>query len=161
MITETNDETQREMVITRTLDAPAELVWQAWTTPEHLAHWWGPDGFTITTESHEFKEGGVWKFTMHGPDGKNYSNKSVYREIDPPRKIVYSHGGASDDDDRDGVSFVSTITFAEKDGKTEVTMRSLFPSAEALQTAIQQYGALEGGKQHLASLARYVETLQE
>ncbi len=68
----------REIEITRVFDAPRELVFRAWTERQHLAQWWGPHGFTISTKTFDFKEGGVWLFTMHGPDGRDYPNKIVF-----------------------------------------------------------------------------------
>src|SRR5689334_17565188 len=81
----------REIVITRLVHAPRELVWEAFTNPKHLEKWWGPRGFTDTTEQYELRVGGGWKHIMHGPDGTNYPNKSVFREIVKPERIVFSH----------------------------------------------------------------------
>jgi uncharacterized protein YndB with AHSA1/START domain len=64
----------REILITRTFDAPRELVWEAWTNPKHVTHWWGPNGFTTTIEKMDVRVGGVWKHVMHGPDGTDYPN---------------------------------------------------------------------------------------
>lgn len=90
----TNDSSMqdREIVLTRTVRAPRALVFQAWTQPQRLARWWGPNGFTITTHRFEFHPGGVWQFIMHGPDGQDYANKIVYDEIALPERLVYTHG---------------------------------------------------------------------
>src|SRR5208282_5102482 len=69
-----NEAADREIVITRVVDAPRELVWEAMTDPWHVIHWWGPRGFTTTVETMEVRTGGVWKLVMHGPDGTNYPN---------------------------------------------------------------------------------------
>src|SRR6185436_4556698 len=103
----------REIVIERLIDAPRELVWRAWTEPEHLEQWWGPNGFSVTTHSIDIREGGVWDFIMHGPDGRDYPNRIVFTEIVKPERIRHDHGG---DDGK--VQFQATITFEEKDGKT-------------------------------------------
>ena len=81
----------REIVVMRVFDSPRALVFKAWTDPKHLAHWWGPNGFSITTYEMEFKPGGVWRFVMHGPDGRDYQNENVYVEIAEPERLVYMH----------------------------------------------------------------------
>jgi uncharacterized protein YndB with AHSA1/START domain len=86
----------RSIVGTRVFDAPRELVFAAWTEPQHLSQWWGPDGFTTTTHAFEFRAGGVWRFVMHGPDGRDYENRITFDEIVPPERIVYHHGGGGD-----------------------------------------------------------------
>jgi uncharacterized protein YndB with AHSA1/START domain len=87
------DTSDRAIVISREFDAPRELVWEAWTNPKHVANWWGPRGFSTTIEVMDVRPGGVWKHVMHGPDGANYPNKSVFKEVVKPERIVYSHGG--------------------------------------------------------------------
>ena len=80
----------RSISATRLFDAPADLVFDMWTDPKHLANWWGPRGFTITTHEFSFKPGGTWRFIMHGPDGRDYKNEIVFREIARPKRITYS-----------------------------------------------------------------------
>jgi uncharacterized protein YndB with AHSA1/START domain len=147
----TENTADREIVITRVFDAPRELVWQAFTDPEHVVKWWGPRGFTTTIEEMNVKPGGVWRHVMHGPDGTDYPNKSVFTEVEYPERIVYVHGGAR----KGGPSahFVATWTFdALDDGKTRLTMRSVFPSAEDRDKIVKEYGAIEGGRQTLERL---------
>src|SRR5690606_5803392 len=84
--------TEREIVLTRVIDAPRELVFEAWTKPEHVSQWFGPKGFVTTTHEMDFRVGGRWRFDMRGPDGTVYDNRVVYLEIDPPRRIVFDHG---------------------------------------------------------------------
>jgi uncharacterized protein YndB with AHSA1/START domain len=86
----------RSIVITRVIDAPRDIVFEAWTDPKHLAEWWGPTGFTTTTSKFEMRPGGIWRFVMHGPDGRDYQNRVTYHEILRPERIVYSHGGGDD-----------------------------------------------------------------
>lgn len=143
----------REIVITRVLQAPRELVWEAWTNPEHVAKWWGPNGFTNTILSMDVRPGGVWRFIMHGPDGVDYPNKIVFIEVVKPERLVYSH---SEDDDVRETDFHTTATFVEHDGKTTVTLRALFVSAEMCQKVIREHGAVEGGNQTLGRLEEYV-----
>lgn len=149
-------EQDREIVINRTFDAPRELVWKAWTDSNHLVQWWGPQGFGNTTLEFNFEPGGVWRFTMHGPDGTDYPNRITYIEIDPPERLVYAVSSDSDDaDDR----FETTVTLTEHDGKTLLTMRSLFPSAAVRDYVVREHNAVEGGKQTLARLAVHLETM--
>ncbi|MGO9445695.1 MAG: SRPBCC family protein [Thiobacillaceae bacterium] len=75
----------------RSFSAPPEAVFAALSSPERLAQWWGPDGFSNTFENFEFKNGGVWRFTMHGPDGSNYPNEATFSSIEPNRGVVVKH----------------------------------------------------------------------
>ncbi len=145
----------REIVITRVFDAPRELVWNAWTDPKHLLHWWGPKGFTNTFQEIEVKPGGVWRFIMHGPDGRDYQNKIVFDEVAKPERLVYSHNG----DEGEPVRFQTTVTFAERDSKTELIMRMVFPSATARDKVVKEYHAIEGANQTLDRLAEHVSKL--
>jgi uncharacterized protein YndB with AHSA1/START domain len=115
----------RQMVETRVFDAPRELVWEAWSDPKQLALWWGPKGFTNTFEEFNFKVGGRWRFVMHGPDGKDYPNESVFVEIVKPERIVLDHVAAP--------KFRLTATFKEKGGKTEVVWTNLFESVDVYE----------------------------
>jgi uncharacterized protein YndB with AHSA1/START domain len=151
----TEPESVREMVITRLIDAPRERVWQAWTDAKQRALWWGPNGFSTTTSEYSLKPGGVWRHTMKGPDGVVYPNKSVFEEIVPNEKLVYIHGGETEG--KDAVSFRATVTFKAVGNKTELTMRSVFPSKAERDRVVREFGALEGGKQHLQKLAACVE----
>ena len=81
----------REIVIKRTLDAPRELVFAAWTDLKHLPHWYGPNGFTTTIHEMDLRPGGVWRLTMHGPDGRDYTSKIVFSEVVRPERLVYRH----------------------------------------------------------------------
>lgn len=143
----------REMTATRLFDARRELVWKAWTDPKHIGKWWGPNGFTTTTDIMDVRPGGVWRFVMHGPDGRDYKNKIVYIEVEKPKRLVYKHAG---DEETEPVSFHVTVTFAEKGGKTELSMRSVFPSAEELARVVKEYKADEGLTQTLNRLRDYL-----
>ncbi len=145
----------REIVITRLVDAPLERVWRAWTDPAEIVRWWGPHGFTTDTNHREFKAGGLWKHTMIGPDGTPYSNTTKYEEIVEKERIVYTNGGGKEDGP--GVHFRSTVTFKHRGGKTEITMRAVFDTAAMREHAVKQYGAIEGGNQTLSRLAALVQ----
>jgi uncharacterized protein YndB with AHSA1/START domain len=147
----------REIVLTRTFDAPRELVWRAWTDPAQVVKWWGPFGFTTTTESMDVRPGGQWQHTMHGPDGTEYPNTSVYVEVVQPERLVYRHGGGSVDGP--DVRFECIVTFERVGGATRVTIRHVFPSKAARDAAIREYGALDGGHQHLARLDEHLSIM--
>jgi uncharacterized protein YndB with AHSA1/START domain len=154
-----NDSTEaaRTIVTSRMFDAPRELVFAAWTDPRHLVHWWGPDGFTTTTRSIDVRPGGVWRFVMHGPDGRDYENRITYQEIVRPERLVYSHGGG---EEVEPVTFQTTVTFEDVGGKTRLTMRALFPSAAERDRVAREYGAVEGANQHLERLATHLVTMR-
>jgi uncharacterized protein YndB with AHSA1/START domain len=143
----------REIVLSRVFEAPRELVFEAFSNPEHLPQWWGPRGFTITTHVLDVRPGGVWRFVMHGPDGRNYGNKIVYREIVRPTRMVYAHSGENQDEPG---QFVTTATFDEQDGKTKLTMHALFRSAAERDEAFKKHNAIQGGKQTLERLGEHL-----
>jgi uncharacterized protein YndB with AHSA1/START domain len=145
----------REIVISRTFDAPREVVWDAWVDPEQIVKWWGPEGFTTTIHKMDLRPGGTWTLTMHGPDGTDYPNKSVFVEVIKPERIVYEHGGGKAGGP--GANFEATWTFESEGDKTKLTGRMVFPTAEAREAVVREYNAIEGGKQTLARLAEYLE----
>jgi uncharacterized protein YndB with AHSA1/START domain len=146
----------REIVIKRTLEAPRELVFAMWTDPKHLPHWYGPDGFTITIHEWNLKPGGVWRLTMHGPDGRDYYNNLVFCEIVPPERLVYRH---VPDDRAEPVTHQTIVTFEARGNKTDLTLRLVFETNEARDYAVNTYRAVEGGKQTIGRLADYIATL--
>ena len=141
----------REILATRTFDAPRDLVFKMWTDPKHIAQWWGPKGFTTTIYEMDVKPGGVWRFVMHGPDGVDYQNKVVYLEIVKPERIVYSHVS--------GPQFQMTVTFAEDGDKTRLTARMLFESPSQRDKVAKEFGAIEGLKQTLECLEQHLATI--
>jgi uncharacterized protein YndB with AHSA1/START domain len=147
--------TDREIIITRLINAPRELVFAAWTDVKHLDKWWGPSGFSTTTREFDFREGGQWIHTMHGPDGTDYPNEVYYEVIVPPERIEYAHGGGDDIGVTDA-PFHVTVTFDDEDGKTRITMRSLFQTAKQRNDVVEKYHAIEGGEQHLSRLEDFV-----
>lgn len=144
----------REIVQSRLLDAPRELVFAAWTDPKQIVQWWGPRGFTTTSHEMSVTPGGVWRFVMHGPDGRDYKNKIIYTEVVKPERLVYRHAGEEEHED---VRFHVTVTFQAQGRKTLLTMRSLFATAQERDDVVTKYGALEGGKQTLERLAEFVQ----
>jgi len=122
------------------LNAPRDPVGKVFTEQEHIKNWWGPDGFTSTIFKMEVKPGGVWEFIMHGADGKDYKNKSIFKEIVKPERIVFEHESFP--------KFATTITFEDKNRKTLLTWRMLFETEELLQNTIRTFKADEGLKQN-------------
>jgi uncharacterized protein YndB with AHSA1/START domain len=145
---------EREIVISRLFDAPREMVWEAWTDPRQVALWWGPKGFSTTIEQMDVRPGGVWKHVMHGPDGTDYPNESVFLDVVPYERLVYTLSGGRKGGPQ--VQFEKSATFEEEAGGTRVTMRLVFPSAEARDQNVRDYGSIEGGKQTLQRLADYL-----
>jgi uncharacterized protein YndB with AHSA1/START domain len=139
----------REIRITRTLDAPVGLVWEVWTKPEHLVHWWGPDGFTSTIHVLEFREGGEWSLTMHGPDGRNYPNRSIFKEIIPLQKIVFEHFNPH---------FITTVIFTAQGDQTQIDWSMLFDSAEMREVVIKAHKADAGLRQNTKKLEIYLHS---
>jgi uncharacterized protein YndB with AHSA1/START domain len=144
----------REIVLTRILDAPRELVWQAITNPRNVVNWWGPIGFSITIDEMDVRPGGVWKHTMHGPDGTDYPGKSIFKEVVKPERLVFTHAGGKKDEP--AAHFESTWTFEPQGEKTKLTLRMVFESAAARDLNVKTYKSIEGGQQTLARLAEYL-----
>jgi uncharacterized protein YndB with AHSA1/START domain len=142
----------REITISRVIDAPRELVFEAFTRVRHLSRWWGPEGFTTTTRSFAFRVGGEWNFVMHGPDGTDYQEWILWREIVPPERIALRHGESRDDPN----AFESVLTFEPAGEQTRIVMRTVFPTKELRDKAVETYHAIEGGEQTLRNLATYV-----
>jgi uncharacterized protein YndB with AHSA1/START domain len=139
-------------VISRVIDAPRELVFEAFTEVRHLSQWWGPEGFTTTTRAFEFRVGGEWIFVMHGPDGTDYDEWIAWTEITPPERIALRHGEYRDDPN----AFESVLTFEPEAAATRLVMRTVFPTQALRDQAVEKYHAVEGGQQTLSHLAAYV-----
>jgi uncharacterized protein YndB with AHSA1/START domain len=146
-----NSREGRELLISRMLNAPVELVWEAWTNPEHVANWWGPDGFTNTVTTMDMTVGGEWNLVMHGPDGTDYKNKSIFKEIIPFKKIVYEHVTSP--------KFLTTIEFEAQGEKTFINWHMLFESKEQFIQVVKTFKADEGLKQNIDKLNVYVERM--
>ncbi len=147
-----NNTADREIRISRLLNAPVELVWEVWTNPEHIKNWWGPTGFTNTIQHMDVQPGGEWDLVMHGPDGTDYKNKSVFKEITLHEKIVYEHVSAP--------KFVATILFEAQGDKTLLNWHMLFESREQFIQVVKTFKADEGLKQNVEKLNHYVSTQQ-
>ena len=142
----------REIVISRSISAPRELVFEAFTEVRHLSQWWGPEGFTTTTRAFEFRVGGEWDFVMHGPDGTDYQEWISWTEIAPPERIALLHGESRDDPN----TFEAVLTFACDGAATRIEMRTLFPTKEMRDEVVEKFHAIEGGQQTLRKLDAYI-----
>lgn len=145
----------REVNIERVIDAPRAVVWRAFAEPGQVEQWWGPTGFTTTTHSRDFRTGGEWIFTMHGPDGRDYENHVIFDEIIEGERVAYRHSGG---DEAEPISFRAELNLFTQGSGTLVRLRSRFATREARDYVIREHGALEGGRQTLARLeARAIE----
>ena len=140
----------REIRLSRLVNAPIDLVWEVWTNPEHIKEWWGPDGFTNTISKMDVRKNGEWNLTMHGPDGTDYKNKSVFKEITKHEKIVYEHIS--------GPRFLATISFEAQGDKTFIDWHMLFESKEEFIRTVKTFKADEGLRQNMEKLNHYLST---
>lgn len=147
----------REIVISRVFDAPRELVWEAWANPEHVAQWWGPDGFTTTITKMDFRVGGRFRLAMCAPDGNSYPCVGLFREIVELERIVFD--SAADESHPCGAGLpprsVVTVSFTEQGGKTRLTLHTRFESV-ARKDAANQAGYSVSWGQALERLAGFL-----
>lgn len=144
---------ETSLTIRRTIDAPRERVWEALTNSTQVDQWWGPNGFTTTTDEMDVRPGGEWRYLMIGPDGEGYPNLIVYDEVEEPERIAYTHGSPDDPE-----QFRVTISLDDVGQRgTELDMVMRFPTAADLDEAID-FGADEGAEQTLAKLADHLAT---
>ncbi|MBD3886084.1 SRPBCC domain-containing protein [Phormidium tenue FACHB-886] len=159
------NQSDREIVITRVFNTRRELVFKAWTEPEHIAQWWGPKGFTTRVDEMDVKPGGHWRYVMIGPDGTEYPSKGTFHEIVPPERIVTS------DEFGEGIEqvvkvdlpqgkIVITALFEDLDGKTKLTIQMLHESVEDRRKH-EAMGAIAGWNSSLDCLDEHLATLVE
>ena len=156
MAAEASNEADREIVVSRIIEGPRRLVFDAFTSATHLAQWCAPKAGTITTHAFDFKPGGVWDATIQGPDGSAYPNHWEWTEIAPPERIVWMYGMGKDDPH----PVKTTLTLAERGATTEATLRLVFGSKEERDERVAKYGAAQGAKLTLDSLAAYAATMK-
>lgn len=147
-------EMDREIVLSRVIDAPVEAVYRAWVEPERLFQWFGPDGYRCEAGTQgEARAGAIWRYVMTGPDGRRWESRMTFLEVVPDGRIVFDHGSDRDDDPE---RFRTTITFDRQgDGKTVLTLRQLHPS-KARRDLVIGFGAVELGYQTLRKLSEFV-----
>lgn len=147
---------QPTITMEREFAAPPDVVFRAFSDVEALRLWYGPDGFSITVIAMDFRVGGLFRFTMHAPDGTDFPNRIRYREIAPFERLCYRHGVDSDDDPN---AFEVVNLFTQVgDKRTRLVRTAAFPSIEA-RNAVMKFGAVELGMQSIEKLAIYVEAI--
>jgi len=154
MTTKASSTADREIVISRLINAPQALVFEVWTDPTHVEKWYGPNGFTITNHEMNVQPGGVWRSTMHGM-GMDFPSKIEYLEVVKPERLVYTHGSGMENDPG---QFHVTITFEKQGLKTLLTMHSVFKTAEMRNKVVNEFKAIEGGNQ---TMDRFEKQLAE
>lgn len=168
-----NDEQPKEIIITRVFDAPRELVWKAWTEPEMIKKWWGPEGFTAPSIKMDFRVGGKYTYAMQGPKGSEWDRvmytSGIFKEIIPMEKIVVTdyfsdEQGNKIEPSKEGQStdfpteMNATIVFEElEDGKTKLSIIYPKPENEAQFQALLKSGMQEGWSTSLNKLAASIE----
>ena len=140
------------LFLKRTLNAPIDLVWEAWTQPEHIANWWGPNGFTNTISKMDMRTGGEWNLVMHGPDGTDYDNKCIFREVVQNKKIVYEH--------INWPKFLANVEFDAQGEQTQMKWKMEFESEEEFIQVVKKHGAEEGQKQNVVKLDAYLQNMK-
>ncbi|HEY0741065.1 MAG TPA: SRPBCC domain-containing protein [Chryseosolibacter sp.] len=150
MQNEKMDPAGREQRTSVVLEASLAKVWEVWTKPEHISQWWGPNGFTSTIEKMDVRPGGEWLFVMHGPDGSNYPNKTLFREVVKHKRIMHEHVEPN---------FIAIIDFeSQGENRTLLTWYKLYETRELFQLVEIQYKSSEGLRQTMERLQRYVIT---
>jgi uncharacterized protein YndB with AHSA1/START domain len=144
---------ERELALTRVLDAPRELVFELWTKMEHALHWWGPRGFTTVSCTMDVRSGGAWRRVLRAPDGSATIKFGSYCEIVPPELLVFTYADEDPVTGETGPKTMVTVTFADQGGKTRLTLRQKLFESVALRDSHQ--GGWAGA---LDRLAHYLET---
>lgn len=144
----------REVVMTRVFDAPRDLVYEAWTTPEHVSQWLlGPDGWTMPVCEMDLRPGGAWRRVWRKGDGSEMEMRGEYREVSPPERVVETESWGGD-----WPETLNTLELAEENGRTIATLTVVYPSKEARDAAIQT-GMKDGAEQSFARLEEHLRSL--
>ncbi|QYO66529.1 SRPBCC domain-containing protein [Leptolyngbya sp. 7M] len=148
----------REIVISRIFDAPRQLVWKAWTDPNHISSWWGPRGFDAPPCEVDLRPGGTFLINLNGPDGNIYPCKGTFREVVEPERIVYDGPPNEPAGCGAGIPPDATVTviFADIGKQTKLTIHTLLAS-EDHRIAARNEGFIEGWQQSLNRLAEEIE----
>lgn len=143
----------RALVITRVFDAPRSLVFKVWTAPEHLARWWGPQGFTTLSCAMDVRPGGAWLRRMRSPEGTLHTKRGVYREVVQPERLVFTYAD-EDEGGRLGPETLVTVTFEEHGAQTRLTLHQ-----SGFETVTARDGHYGGWTSCLQRFADYLATL--
>lgn len=153
---------ERKLTISRVFDAPRALVFEAWSSCEHLKHWWGPKEWPMDECTMDFREGGEWFYCLRGPDeGDESWGKAIYQEINRPAKIVYKDHFADSEGNvnREMPELLITVEFVEQEGKTRQIQTTLFDSVETRKKIVEM-GFVEGMSSSLDRLAEHLLSIQ-
>jgi len=151
ILANTNDLAERSQKAALFLEAPVEMVWEIWTKPDHIKHWWGPSGFTNTIEKMEVRPGGEWLFVMHGPDGRNFPNRTVFREVIPCRKLVHQHFEPN---------FIAVIEFETLGETTFLSWHKAYETKALFEMVETDNRASEGFRQTIERMKAYLSQLK-
>ena len=143
-----HDAVERCIVVPFVVSAHRERAFSAWVDKEKIGQWWGPKGFTLSIAHMDARPGGVWRYIMHRPDGKDYRNVDRYVEVRFPERLVFDH---------EEPPFRTIVTFDEMAGSTALSMRLVFPTTQERDAAVEQYGAAEGARQTLGKLQEFLK----
>jgi uncharacterized protein YndB with AHSA1/START domain len=138
----------RELIFSRVVDAPVDLVWEIWTKPKHIKNWWGPDGFTNTIFKMEVKSGGEWDFIMHSPDGIHYRHKCIFRKLVKNKLIIYEQ--------LTDPKYLATVKFETKGDKTSLYWQLLFESHEYMIEVVKTFKVDPGLEQTALRMIHYL-----
>jgi uncharacterized protein YndB with AHSA1/START domain len=158
----TSHHAEQELVVERQFTASRTLLFQVFTQPEHLKRWWAPQPYTVPICTIDLRPGGIWHYSMRSPEGQDHWARSVYREIVPPEKLVYTSTFADEyANPIEGMpEHLTTVIFTEEAGKTRVSAHIQFASAADLKIAIEM-GMLQGMNMTWDDLVGYVEELHK
>ena len=140
----------RSISIHKHLPARVDIVWNVWVEPQHIANWWGPEGFTNTIHKMEVTPQGEWRLTMHGPDGKRFPNRSIFIEIVPLNKIVFQHFNPH---------YLATIIFEPNGNETLLDWTMEFETPELFETIVKVFKADKGLEQNVEKLENYLKNM--
>jgi len=144
----------REVAMSRVFDAPRSLVWEAWTSPEHMPHWLlGPEGWTMPVCEIDLRPGGEFRFSWRKGDGEEMEIRGAYQEVAPPERLVSTESWGGD-----WPETINTLTLSEEGGKTTMTQTVLYPSKEARDAALET-GMKDGASVSFERLAEYLRTI--
>ncbi len=147
----------REIVMTRAFDAPRELVFEAWTRPEHVRHWWGWRSSTMIVCEADVRPGGSWRYVTREENGMEVPFTGVYQEVTPPERVVHTEIYDIEPFNA-GDPAVTTVTFTEQGGRTVVTSTTLYPSRE-IRDGVLESGMESGAAESYDRLAEHLETM--
>ena len=153
MQSEKNNTKDRELRLTRILNAPVELVWEVITDASHIAQWWGPDGFTITVSKMDVRPGGEWNLVMHGPDGTDYENRIIFAEVVKFKRLVLEYQTTP--------KHITTVEFEAQGEQTLMKWHMTFESREQIIQLVRDFQVDKGLEQNVEKWNQYLISLQQ